>query len=201
MNALGRMALNSPGRAYGQRHYVVPLMARLGGRLEGCHVLEIGCGRGVGAGLLLEDLGAAYVEAVDLDPRMVAKAAAHLRGRPATASAGDMTRLCFDTASFDAVVDFGAVHLEPDWRRAVAEIARVLRPGGRLLFEEIVGRAYRVVVPLATGRRIAGALTGPGWLAELQGAGFEIMAVRPSGAAALTGAVGDLIGAARTASR
>ena len=160
-------------------------------------MLEIGCGRGVGARLLLEELGATYVEAIDLDPLMVAKAAARLRGQAATVSTADMTSLPFEPAGFDAVVDFGAVHLESDWRAAVKEAGRVLRPGGRFFFEEIVGRAYRAVVPLATGRRVAGALTGPAWVEELRGAGFEMMSVRTSGPVALTGAVGDLIGVAR----
>jgi ubiquinone/menaquinone biosynthesis C-methylase UbiE len=196
MNALGRLMLNSPGRAYAQRRHVIPLMARIGGRLDGCEVLEIGCGRGVGAELLLQQMGAAHVEAIDLDPLMVSRAAARLRGRPTNVECGDMTQMRFDTASFDAVVDFGAIHLEPEWQLAVKEIGRVLRPGGRFLFEEIVGRTYRAVVPLATGRRIVGALTGPVFLAELRACGFEPLGVRRP-ALAISGAVGDLVGAAR----
>jgi SAM-dependent methyltransferase len=95
------------------------------------------------------------------------------------------------------VVDFGAMHLETEWHLAIKEIARVLRPGGRFLFEEIVGRAYRALVPLATGRRILGALTAPAFLDELDGAGFEIVGLRRPRLAALSGTVGDLVGAAR----
>lgn len=44
-------------------------------------------------------------------------------------------------ASYDAVFDFGIVHHIPDWRNALAEVARVLRPGGRFYFEEVTAHA------------------------------------------------------------
>lgn len=50
---------------------------------------------------------------------------------------GDVSAIEHPDRSFDAVVDFGIVHQVPDWRQAVAEVARVLRPGGLLLVEEV----------------------------------------------------------------
>jgi SAM-dependent methyltransferase len=41
--------------------------------------------------------------------------------------------------SVDTVVDFGIIHHMLDWQQAISEIARVLRPGGLVLFEEIRG--------------------------------------------------------------
>jgi SAM-dependent methyltransferase len=43
--------------------------------------------------------------------------------------------------SYGAVFDFGIVHHIPDWRQAVAEVARVLTPGGRFYFEEVTAHA------------------------------------------------------------
>src|SRR4051794_41800794 len=72
MNRLGRAVLNSPARAAAQRRFVVPTMRRLGGRLEpGARVLEVGCGRGAGTSLIIEQLGADAVDAIDIDPVMV----------------------------------------------------------------------------------------------------------------------------------
>ncbi len=39
------------------------------------------------------------------------------------------------------MVDFGILHHVPDWQAAVAEIRRVLRPGGRFFFMEVTSRA------------------------------------------------------------
>jgi ubiquinone/menaquinone biosynthesis C-methylase UbiE len=50
---------------------------------------------------------------------------------------GDAERIAAPDASYDAVVELTILHHVPDWRRALGEIARVLRPGGVFLFEEL----------------------------------------------------------------
>ena len=37
--------------------------------------------------------------------------------------------------------DFGIIHHVPDWRESIAEVSRVLRPGGRFCFEEVTRHA------------------------------------------------------------
>ena len=54
MNRIEKLAMNNPIRALIQRYYETPLLERLGGRVEGMHVLEIGCGRGVGTEIIFK---------------------------------------------------------------------------------------------------------------------------------------------------
>lgn len=141
LNTVERLAMNNPVRAAHQHRREAEWFRRLSaGGLQDQHVLEVGCGRGVGVEVILDRLGARKVTAFDLDPHQVARASRRLRDRPPHAvelGVGDATVIDAQDASFDAVVDFGILHHVPSWRRAVAEIARVLRPGGRLLFEEV----------------------------------------------------------------
>jgi len=144
LNRLGRLGLNSPTRAFVQRHAVAPLLERLGGRVAGGRVLELGCGRGVGGEIILDRFGAAHLELIDIDPDMVQRARRRLAGRPATlVRVGDATRIEAPDGSFDAVFDFGAIHQIPDWSAAVVEIRRVLKPGARFFFEEVASPALR----------------------------------------------------------
>ncbi|WP_232526947.1 class I SAM-dependent methyltransferase [Mycobacterium intracellulare] len=105
------------------------------------------CGSGYGSQLILERFGAACVDAVDLDPAMIRRAGRRLarygeQVRLARGSATDLhAALDAQDASYDAVFDFGIVHHIPDWRNALAEVARVLRPGGRFYFEEVTAHA------------------------------------------------------------
>ena len=56
--------------------------------------------------------------------------------RAVSLSLGDVCDIQQPGASHDTVVDFGIIHHVPQWQQAIAVIARVLRPGGQLLFEE-----------------------------------------------------------------
>lgn len=139
LNRVERWAMNNPARAAHQHSREAAWFRQLsGGGLQGQHVLEVGCGRGVGVEVLLDRLGARQVTAFDLDPAQVDRARRRLHDRPSVSlSTGDATQIDASDDSFDAVVVFGILHHVPAWRIAVAEIARVLQPGGQLLFEEV----------------------------------------------------------------
>jgi len=112
----------------------------------GAKVLEIGCGDGGGAGIFARLFKPGLYHGLDVDPAMV-KVAAGRRvhsdlGRFALFVQGDAERLPYRDGAFDAVVNFGIIHHLPDWRRGLAEVGRVLRPGGTFYFEEIYPPLY-----------------------------------------------------------
>ena len=133
--------MNNPIRAASQRHYEARQLLRLGGPLAGGQALEIGCGRGVGVELMLGPFAAGSAAAFDLDPRMVRRARARLTGygRDVALWVGDATAISVPAESYDAVFDFGIIHHISDWRAAVAEVFRVLKPAGRFYAEEVMG--------------------------------------------------------------
>jgi ubiquinone/menaquinone biosynthesis C-methylase UbiE len=140
LNRLEYVLMNNPIRASVQRHVEAPRMRDLGGVLSGGTVLEVGCGRGVGVQIILDMFGARYVHAFDLDPRMIARARVRLQsyGDRVCLWTGDAEAIAAPAARYDAVFDFGILHHLPDWRRGVAEMARVLKPGGVFYGEEVL---------------------------------------------------------------
>lgn len=163
LNAIEKALMNNPVRALIQRRYEARLFERLGGRLEGKRVLEIGCGRGVGTEIIFRRFGAREVHAFDIDPKMIALARRRLKAySPARLRlfVGDASVIEAEDASFDAVFDFGIIHHIPRWQAAVAEVSRVLRPGGRFFFEEVTKRAldrwlYRTFLDHPTENRFS----------------------------------------------
>jgi len=91
-------------------------------------LLDAGCGTGYNL-VALGDLGRSF--GVDLSPLAIAGC----RERAVTAVRGSVLRLPFADASFDAVTSFDVLYHAwvGDERAAVAEVARVLRPGGVVL--------------------------------------------------------------------
>jgi ubiquinone/menaquinone biosynthesis C-methylase UbiE len=100
-------------------------------------VLEIAVGTGRNLPFYPGDV---RLTGIELSPKMldVAHRRARELGRGADLRPGDAQNLPFPDSSFDTVVATLALCTIPDERQAVAEAARVLRPGGRLLLLEHV---------------------------------------------------------------
>ena len=91
-------------------------------------VLEVGGGEGELAERIVRELGAELV-LVDQSERMVEIS----RARGLDARVGDVQALPFADESFDCAVAAWMLYHVPDLDLAIAELARVLRPGGRLV--------------------------------------------------------------------
>jgi len=140
LNDLEFALMNNRLRAWSQRGLETPLLIGPRGALQGKRVLEVGCGRGVGMETLLQEMDAAEVVGFDLDPKMIALAQARVArfGERARMFSGDAERIPEPDASFDVVVEYGILHHIPNWRGALAEIARALKPGCAFYFEDLL---------------------------------------------------------------
>lgn len=110
--------------------------------LPGETAVDIGCGAGMDLLLAAGHVGPTG-RAIDVDMTASMIAAARASAREAGLEnveirAGEAEELPIDDASVDVVLSNGVLNLTPDKRKAFAEIARVLRPGGRLLLADIV---------------------------------------------------------------
>ncbi len=161
------------------------LTRRLAGLLSlaaGARVLDVAAGRGTTA-LLLADEHGATVDGVDLSPANVtlargAAAATGVAGRTRF-TVGDAERLPYPDGLFDAVVCECALCTFPDKPTAAAELARVLRPGGRAGITDVTVQPGRLP-PELTGLAawvacVADARPLDGYTAILTAAGLRVV--------------------------
>jgi arsenite methyltransferase len=101
----------------------------------GDHVVDLGCGPGLLAFEMAGRVGpTGLVEGIDASPSMLTLARRRLALRPwVHLHAGDVTALPFDDGVFDAAVCTQVYEFVPDITRALGELRRVLKPGGRAI--------------------------------------------------------------------
>ncbi|HVH43791.1 MAG TPA: metalloregulator ArsR/SmtB family transcription factor [Labilithrix sp.] len=138
----------SPGRTWQSLAVGLAALLRLG------DVLDVGSGDGAAAGYL-----APYCRSltcVDTSARMIDAAKERLaKYANVTAEVGDVHALPFDAASFDSVVMFHTLTYAEHPQRALDEVTRVLRPGGRLVLLSLDKHEQREVTA-PYGERHAG---------------------------------------------
>lgn len=112
--------------------YERPAVRSVLAEVAGLDVLDAGCAAGEHAAWLVEQ--GARVTALDASAAMVRLAGERL-GPSARVVRADLDRpLPFAAAAFDLIVSSLTLHYLADWLPALREFARVLRPGGRLVF-------------------------------------------------------------------
>lgn len=145
LNWLERWFVDSPFR-YGLQRLVIQWFKNTLPLKSGANLLEIGCGRGAGARLILDSFRPQKIYLMDLDIRMIRKAKMFLGSgtqKNIIYCVGDATRIPFEDICFDAVFGFGFLHHVPAWREGLAEIARVLKPEGVYFIEEFYPSLYQ----------------------------------------------------------
>jgi ubiquinone/menaquinone biosynthesis C-methylase UbiE len=157
----------------------IQFLKRLKSLEKGTRCLEIGCGNGTGARLILKNFQPDRLDALDVDPVMIRLAS---KRQPQWSVnrifflVGDAQRLPYNAASMDAVFNFGIIHHLEDWGEGIREIARVLKGGGGFYFEELYPPLYANVIT----RRLLDHPTenrfhGPEYRGALLSAGLKLL--------------------------
>ena len=138
--------------------------AEIGTQPLGARILDIPCGGGVALRGLRPGQGVEYV-AADIARTMLERTLAAARrlgvDDQVEARLADVEALPFDDGAFDLVVSFTGLHCFPDPQAAVAEMCRVLVPGGVLTGSALLNDTGRRYEPMRRVGRVA-QLLGPG---------------------------------------
>jgi SAM-dependent methyltransferase len=121
--------------------WIMERIEREAGMLQGKHLLEVGCGMGYDS---LEFLKRGVrVTAIDLTENAVDFTLRHFEVEGVKAEAvqvGNALNLPFPDETFDAVWSNGVLHATGDTQRAIDEVRRVLKPGGRAIISHFYRR-------------------------------------------------------------
>jgi len=151
LNRIETFLVNNSLRSILQRRLELPGLLKMAPKNRFKKVLEVGCGRGIAAKTLLEHYERVEVDALDIDERMLRLARIQLSSHPNRSRLwqADVARIPVRANQYDAVFDFAILHHLQDWRKGLAEIARVLKPGGVFYGTEMLDRF--VLHPLIRG--------------------------------------------------
>jgi SAM-dependent methyltransferase len=126
------MPEDEPNRACIQLYHHVATQVPLLGK----QVLEVSCGHGGGASYLARTLRPQSYTALDLNPSGIRFCKQRHQVDGLRFVRGDAENLPFEAKAFDAVINVEASHCYPALPRFLAEVERVLKPGGHFLYAD-----------------------------------------------------------------
>jgi len=189
LNSFERRLVSGSLRRQVIRRWDVPRLLKMTDSCVGQRLLEIGCGRGFGMEAAYDLLQAKTVHAFDPDEKMVALARQSItragyfhQKPPARIWQGSVTEIPASDAEYDVVLGLQVLHHVQDWRLAVAEIARVLRPGGRLLLSDsLIGFLQHPILGRWMDHPTEDRFSQRQLLEELERHGFRIVGIKGRG--------------------
>jgi ubiquinone/menaquinone biosynthesis C-methylase UbiE len=123
---------DEPNRACIQLYHHVATQVELRGK----NILEVSCGHGGGASYLARTFQPKNYTALDLNPAGINFCKQRHKVDGLNFVPGDAENLPFEPNIFDAVINIEASHCYPNFSKFLAEVARVLRPGGNFLYAD-----------------------------------------------------------------
>ena len=137
MSSLEKSFVNSVSHSQQVSHYAEKLL-KLTDFKAGQKYLDVGCGNGA-APIYLARTYHLEVTGVDVDPdqiRLAQEQSAGLKGTQFLAVDGG--RLPFEAGEFEIVFTNKVTHHIPYWREVLAEMLRVLKPGGYFIYADLI---------------------------------------------------------------
>lgn len=150
----GRLLMGLTGPRTGEEHRIALEMLSIE---PGDRVLDVACGPGNFSRDFAEAAGDGLVVGIDASETMLNVAVRDTENTNTAYLRGDACALPFRDASFDAVCCFAALYFIEDPMRAVAEIVRVLAPGGRVA---LLTSCNRGLLPTSARNAIVRRLSG-----------------------------------------
>jgi ubiquinone/menaquinone biosynthesis C-methylase UbiE len=109
---------------------LAPLFINYAGVADGERILDVGCGTGSLTFALASVTGLAEIAAIDYSPVFVEEATRRNADPRVTIRQADASALPFESGTFDRALALLVLHFVPEAGKAVAEMRRVVRPGG-----------------------------------------------------------------------
>jgi ubiquinone/menaquinone biosynthesis C-methylase UbiE len=158
MTAIEKALVNRPDHSRSVAHRRAGRIGRLPVQ-AGQRYLDVGCGNGASTIRVAGAFGL-VATGVDVDPEQVRHAREAANGIPyVTFRVADAANLPFSEDSFDIVVTNKTTHHIPDWRKVLAEMARVLKPQGYLVYADLALPAWTAALMKPLVGRRAGVFT------------------------------------------
>jgi 2-polyprenyl-3-methyl-5-hydroxy-6-metoxy-1,4-benzoquinol methylase len=133
------MFVNSPLKKIMLRYFELPIFKKyaksIGVNLNKMVILDGGCGSGYGLKRIYKSFRPKALYGIDILPREV-QLAQHQK-IPAKVFTRNLVDTKFPSKKFDAVFIFTVLHHIPEWRQALKEISRILKPNGILFVDEL----------------------------------------------------------------